>query len=118
MKGGRKGKTCPKCSTKLPPSRRIWCSDACSNWWWSNHRYSQARKIIKNKSRKWVGRKVKGYLCSLCSIITNKIEIDHIVRAMGKHAELSCLHHLTNLRPLCVPCHRQVTKEQRNNDRK
>lgn len=55
-----------------------------------------------------------GRACARCDLIGDfRPEVDHIRRAMGRHSKTDCIHHQTNLRVLCVPCHRAVTAEQR-----
>jgi len=40
--------------------------------------------------------------------------VNHIEPALGRHSEVSCAHHLSNLETLCNECHRSVTAAQRN----
>lgn len=113
MSGGKRKKTCMRCSSALPPRRIKWCSNKCSNWWFDNHWYFKARRKVVLKARVLDKRKVLGYTCAICNTLVQIIEVDHIIRAMGTHNILSCLHHQDNLRVLCIPCHRIITKEQR-----
>lgn len=42
-----------------------------------------------------------------------KLEVDHIEACLGRHSKQGCWHHQSNLRTLCVNCHKGVTAEQR-----
>jgi 5-methylcytosine-specific restriction endonuclease McrA len=41
---------------------------------------------------------------------TDRLEVNHIVPALGRHTVLSCIHHLDNLETLCVACHKAFTR--------
>ncbi len=41
---------------------------------------------------------------------TERLEVNHIVPALGRHGVLSCIHHVENLETLCVPCHKAFTR--------
>lgn len=40
---------------------------------------------------------------------TERLEVNHIEQARGRHRELSCIHHLVNLETLCSDCHKDHT---------
>ena len=42
---------------------------------------------------------------------SERLEVNHIVPALGAHGTLSCLHHLDNLETLCVACHLAFTRQ-------
>lgn len=41
------------------------------------------------------------------------VDVDHVVAARGLHNVHACVHHVSNLRCLCVPCHKDRTALQR-----
>jgi hypothetical protein len=119
---------CAWCGTELPPRRRSWCSDRCGDAFWANHWWSVARRTAKKRDR---------YRCTRCGAQppkrpartkfssqtkylaamrswrkakrTARLEVNHIDPCAGKHGQLSCMHHLSNLETLCPPCHKQHT---------
>lgn len=62
------------------------------------------KKFLKGKEE-WDGR----YLCSLCKIPTEFIEIDHIQKR-SSHPELK--YEVSNLRLICRRCHIEETKKK------
>ena len=122
---------CAWCGAELPKRRRTWCSDRCANEFWSNHWWSLARAAAKRRDK---------YRCRRCSHEppkrptrrrypveaeykaamrtwrrarrTERVEVNHIVQAKGRHGSLSCVHHLNNLETLCVRCHKSETSAQ------
>jgi hypothetical protein len=122
---------CGWCGTALPPRRRSWCSDRCGDAFWANHWWSVARRTAKRRDR---------YRCARCGVKpparpsraksrtetayrtamrtwrrerrTLRLEVNHIEPALGRHGQLSCVHHLVNLETLCVNCHRAQTAAQ------
>ena len=119
---------CAWCGSALPARRRIWCSDACSETFWTNHWWSLARGAAKRRDR---------YRCKRCgerapirpsrvrfpkerdyreamrlwraARKTGRLEVNHRVPCRGKHGTLGCEHHLENLETLCMACHRLET---------
>ncbi len=108
------GAGCAWCGKELPKRRRTWCSDRCSNAFWTNHWWSLARRAAKRRDK---------YKCKRCghkppkrntpewrkTRKTARLEVNHISPALGKHGTLSCVHHLVNLETLCVGCHKAET---------
>jgi hypothetical protein len=123
---------CAWCGTELPPRRRTWCSDTCGDAFWANHWWSIARSSAKRRDK---------YTCVRCgerapkrpsratqkseaaykkamtvwraAKRTQRLEVNHIEAAMGRHGQLSCAHHLENLETLCPDCHKEFTAAQR-----
>ena len=119
---------CAWCGAVRPPSRRTWCSDRCGDAFWANHWWSVARTAAKRRDR---------YRCRRCGARNPKrpaesahttraayllamrvwraakksarLEVNHIDPCLGRHGQLSCAHHLTNLETLCADCHKQYT---------
>jgi len=42
-----------------------------------------------------------------------RLEVNHLDPALGRHGQLSCVHHLDNLETLCLPCHKEHTSALR-----
>lgn len=87
---------CGVCGAELTGRRRRWCSDACREDYYANHRWTEAR---------WEALMVRAKrICAGCG--GRATEVDHIQERNGyplsKH---SCLHHQENLRALCHSCH-------------
>ncbi|HTZ54429.1 MAG TPA: hypothetical protein VMB20_05150 [Candidatus Acidoferrum sp.] len=96
----------------------MWCSDRCSERFWSNHWWTLARRAAKKRDK---------YRCTRCGHEppkrshpnykrlrkTDRLEVNHIAQARGAHRVLSCLHHLANLETLCLDCHHATTAGQR-----
>ncbi|MHB8146621.1 MAG: hypothetical protein ACYDGM_05075 [Vulcanimicrobiaceae bacterium] len=115
---------CAWCGTPLPARRRTWCSDRCGDAFWKNHWWSLARRAAKRRDK---------YRCTKCGHAlpkrpartafrteaayknamsawraarkTGRLEVNHIVAAHGRHAQISCVHHVENLETLCIACH-------------
>ena len=124
---------CAWCGADLPPRRRTWCGDRCSTAFWTNHWWTLARRAAKRRDR---------YRCRICGAAapkrpaksafrgaaayrdamrawrsakkTGRMEVNHRVPCRGKHATLSCDHHLENLETLCVACHLERTLTDRS----
>ena len=111
---------CGWCGTALPPRRQRWCAAACADDFWRNHWWTMARRAAKRRDR---------YRCVRCghkprarpkdaSALRewraarpgDRLEVNHRVPCVGRHASLSCSHHLENLETLCVPCHQEHTR--------
>jgi len=104
-----KTRGCNWCEKRLTGKQRKWCSRTCARKNRINHRWTDAKDNCR-KQAAW-------YMCAICEYMYQQhdINVDHIEPAMGKHGQWSCSHHADNLRVLCVPCHKQVTKEQHAN---
>lgn len=136
---GEKPGHCAKCGKPVTGRRRNWCSDECVNFWFQNHWMNSARRAMISRQTvyalepgreryHWVTSGVAvqtvgvpvGIACEGCGAVVpvggTPVEVDHIERAMGRHGEASCVHHMRNLRVLCVPCHRANTKRQAGED--
>ena len=86
---------CNRCGAELTGRRTRWCSDACRNWWYSNHRWTDAREESMRRSAR---------ACVRCA--EPATEVDHIIPRRGEPIHThSCKHHQANLRPLCRSCH-------------
>jgi hypothetical protein len=120
---------CGWCGELRPARRRTWCSERCATRFWTNHWWSLARSAAKRRDK---------YRCVRCGFALPKrpsrkaystetayrtsmrawrarrklerLEVNHIVPALGAHRTLSCVHHLTNLETLCGPCHLAFTR--------
>jgi hypothetical protein len=120
---------CAWCSEDLPPRRRTWCSERCSTAFWTNHWWSPARRAAKRRDKyscvqcghrppKRPTRAAFGtqgdYRAAMTAYRavrkTDRLEVNHIVPALGRHGVLSCIHHLENLETLCVACHKRYTR--------
>ncbi len=121
--------TCGWCGAQRPPRRAAWCSDRCATRFWNNHWWTLARRAAKRRDK---------YRCVRCGYVRparplrtsfvreaayraalsawrsarkrERLEVNHIVPALGAHGALSCLHHLDNLETLCVACHLAFTQ--------
>lgn len=112
---------CGWCGTLLPRRRRRWCAPACGDDFWRNHWWPMARRAAKRRDR---------WRCVRCDHAPAKrpagggstlrawrsarrkdhLEVNHRMACLGRHASLSCSHHLDNLETLCVPCHAEHTR--------
>jgi hypothetical protein len=95
---------CDWCGKELRGRRTRWCSRKCNREFVANHRWTQAKAAAKKAAT--------FYQCAMCGGYVAKVEVDHIEACLGKHGIWGCHHHQDNLRVLCPPCHRQVTKQQ------
>mgnify|MGYP003643312458 FL=1 len=107
LKVPRKQGHCELCGKKLSGRQTRWCSRQCSNTIRDNHRWTNAKGVLKRKSAY--------YQCAHCGEFTQTIEVNHIVPCKGQHGVWGCHHHQENLELLCKPCHKKVTDEQRKN---
>jgi 5-methylcytosine-specific restriction endonuclease McrA len=128
----KRGKNvCRRCHGKVPPPKRYWCSDACV--------YDALIRCNPTEGLRWVRVRDKG-VCASCGLDTAKLkkqlkvsvgeekrELEERLRSQGfnPHKELwECDHILpvveggghctiSNLRTLCIPCHKAETKALR-----
>lgn len=98
---------CELCGEKLSGRQSRWCGKTCSKSVRDNHRWTNAKALIKKESA-W-------FKCAHCKEFTQTIEVNHIVPCKGKHGQWGCHHHAENLELLCKPCHLTVTNTQRKN---
>lgn len=98
---------CHWCAASLPPGRRRWCSDRCASAFEKNHWWPAARRAARRRDRYACGR------CGRKRADRIRLEVNHIAPALGRHSQVSCAHHLSNLETLCHECHRAVTEAQR-----
>ena len=111
---GLSERKCAWCGAELPTRRRTWCSDKCGDAFWNNHWWSLARRAAKRRDKykcKRCGHKPLGRTHADYRKMrkTDRLEVNHIERAMGRHREVSCIHHLVNLETLCLACHKIET---------
>jgi 5-methylcytosine-specific restriction protein A len=123
---------CAWCDADLPPRRRTWCSDRCNDAFWANHWWSVARTTAKRRDRyrcRRCGargpkrptlaahRTRAAYLKAMRAYREQKkvarLEVNHLDPALGRHGELSCVHHLANLETLCLSCHKEHSAASR-----
>jgi len=83
------------CGNPLSWRQQRWCSPECRDWYYLNHRWTQARHAAMMRA---------DWKCQHCGAPAD--EVDHIIERQGvRLSEHSCLHHGENLRPLCHDCH-------------
>lgn len=100
---------CDWCGADLPrlksgnvnPNRR-WCSDACSNTYWSNHMWAMASAAARVRD---------GHKCVRCGSPAS-LEVNHIEPRKGGGYANGCHHHLDGLETLCHNCHVLETTRQ------
>lgn len=113
-KRGSNGRNlCRWCGTEVTPPRRTYCSDACIHEWRlrSDPGYLRSRVFERDRG-----------ICALCGTDTTKLtgqcagnrygslwDADHIIPVAEGGGECD----LSNIRTLCIPCHRKVTAELR-----
>lgn len=87
---------CGICGNALTGRRRRWCSNECREFFYANHRWTEAR---------WEALMVRANrVCAGCG--GHATEVDHIQERNGYPlGKQSCLHHQENLRALCHNCH-------------
>lgn len=95
---------CAWCGNMLRGRQTRWCSRTCKTTATENHRWTQAKAKAKGLAA--------SFKCAICAEHVTAVHVDHIVPCKGKHGVWGCHHHQTNLRVLCVPCHKDVTRQQ------
>lgn len=92
-----------ECGRPLTGRQVRWCSTECRDWYYRNHRWTQARR--EAMSRAGCGNPFRAR-CQRPGCQKPAEEVDHIIERMGTPlGENSCLHHQENLRALCHDCH-------------
>lgn len=77
--------------------RRTFCSDPCVHEWRLRSSVSYLRECVFRRDRG---------ICAICGRRPKKWEADHMLPVVeGGDSNLD------NIRTLCVPCHRKVTRE-------
>lgn len=133
------GYYCAWCGDELPPRRRRWCSDACSQEFARQHVWSVAREAAKSRD---------GHMCRVCSrgwgaahllaLFLNlsghdlgrdlvdeefaeifrawtggaNLEVNHVVPRRGAGYRTGCAHHVDGIETLCREHHVIETKRQ------
>ena len=112
---------CGWCGETLPKGRRRWCAEKCGEDFWSNHWWPMARRAAKTRDRRTCvrcghspakrpsggGEALRAWRAGRRK---DRLEVNHRIACEGRHASLSCSHHLDNLETLCVPCHAEHTR--------
>ena len=97
---------CRWCRTEVGGRRRTFCSDDCVHEWKLRSSASYLRECVFKRDRG---------ICAVCGVSAKRRrngrsqwEADHIlpVREGGDS-------NLENIRTLCIPCHREVTRDLR-----
>lgn len=96
---------CWACGGPLGKGRRHWCGDACEKDYWRQHLWNWA----SNQARR------EQDACEDCGVAQRDgyrgpgepLEVHHIVPTGGDYRP-GCQHHRSNLRVLCIPCHRKA----------
>lgn len=110
---------CNWCGKELRGRRTRWCSRACNREYTANHRWTQAKAAAKKEAAYYMCANAVATNCGGfigpdddCLVFTQQPDVDHIEPCLGKHGVWGCHHHQENLRILCKPCHKKVTREQ------
>ena len=99
---------CTRCGSPIGARKYRWCSVECGRWFGDNHNFQRGREHAK-KAAEVDG----GHRCAMCGGVALYVEVDHIEAALGRHGKSDCIHHVSNLRVLCKPCHKARTAKQR-----
>jgi hypothetical protein len=106
-------RACRWCNHLIPERRGgPLCSSRCDREWRRNHVFGGAggaREAALERDHDTCTRTG----CERTHSFERSLEVDHIEMARGRHGEISCIHHLDNLRSLCGPHHDAVTAGQR-----
>lgn len=102
---------CRWCGEAIPARRGgPLCSSKCDREYRRNHVFGGAGGAREAALER------DGDACTNCGSAVSP-EVDHIDAALGRHAQVDCIHHLDNLRTLCGgggnSCHQQRTNRQR-----
>lgn len=92
------------CGKALTGRQAKWCSKSCAGWFTDQHRWTNARRKIKQQGAH--------YKCAACGSFNKNVEVNHIVPCVGERG-WACHHHQENLEILCKPCHLDATNNQR-----
>lgn len=117
---------CGWCGRTLKGRQTVWCSRTCARTFTANHRWTQAKAQAKAEVTYYICANATRLLMVAegdqqhatftgplgCHVVTPRVDVDHITPCLGKHGTWGCHHHAENLRVLCVPCHKEVTKAQ------
>ena len=95
---------CDGCGRRLTGRQARWCSRKCARAYVANHRFTQAKALIKAQNAFWQ--------CGRCGAVVRDIEVNHIEPCNGQHSTWGCHHHQSNLELLCEWCHKEVTAAQ------
>ena len=95
---------CVACGKALTGKQKKYCSKQCNWWYRANHMFTRAKDKLR-KAEAW-------YYCAQCGTLSQDVHVDHINPAKGQHGRWSCIHHIDNLRILCIPCHKAHTRQQ------
>jgi 5-methylcytosine-specific restriction endonuclease McrA len=97
------------CGKKLVGRQRKYCSRNHSKEVTDNHRWTNAKRKLKSVNA--------FYQCQICEEFFKNVDIDvdHLIPCKGQHGVWGCHHHQDNLRILCKPCHKAVTRQQHAN---
>lgn len=101
---------CAVCGEELVGAQIRYCGKGCRKWWRDNHRWSSARSAALRRDRRCVRR-------GCDSRDHDPVEVNHILplaitAGSPSHGETGCHNHQYNLETLCVPHHRETTREQ------
>lgn len=94
---------CRWCVEEVPPRRLTWCGQRCIDSYWAENDWGFIKAMVRRRS---------GGRCALCRCNARGsrggFEFDHVV-PIADGGDFGA----QNVRMLCVPCHRLVTREWR-----
>lgn len=113
-------RTCYGCAGPLTGYARKWCSQACSDRWWTNHAWGFARPEAIRRSgglsrEAWnegLPSPYEWWTCDDCGGHDGTPEVNHVEPRAGAGYGPGCHHHQTNLQVLCHACHVAETTRQ------
>ena len=94
---------CAWCGEVLPPRRRRYCSEGCSEAWRANHYWPAARAAALLRD---------DYRCVVCHD-PEDVEVHHKVPVGRRGYSSGCHHHLELLEVLCPPHHAEADAARR-----
>jgi hypothetical protein len=106
---------CRMCDAPIPTRRERFCSSPCDRAYRENHVFGGPGGARETRLRTDGDRctwDLGGRPCGATHTAERSLEVDHIDQALGRHGEVSCIHHQANLRSLCGPHHDAVTAHQ------